>query len=759
MKKIFFSLLAIAAIASCAKTEDVYTEGQTEIQLAPVTALTTKAQVGVIDGTKYPTAENFNVYAYWANQPAGSDFNTGATVYLDNVKFVNKGKYWGGETTYYWPKNGSLRFAAYSPADLSMIHDLEKDLYRLDNHEYVSDFSGAYDILVAPTSESYTAQTAAEKVSVVFEHALSWLTFKVQSTAVAEGTFTVHKITVNDVAIKGSLLADMFAGEKNWTVDPTTATAIQAYAGNTTVTTTVQNLDDYSNLVLPQATTTLTIEFTQNEMKDKDNNVTTPKLENQTVTIPLTLDGDEPWVAGKHYNYTVIFDLDEILINPSVEDWVEVEVPAIDATPVLVENYEELQAAVNTGRSVRLTQDINLTTKSLEVGKSVQTKADEAAPVNVVIDLNGKSITATSTDAIVVKEGATLTINGNGKVWAATDDKSAGNAVWVKHGNVTINGGSYYVGADNTLRNDCIYVGADSQKDNAANYQSTVVINGGRFEAKVKELNQYWVLNIQDKHAENGSTITVNGGEFVNFDPSNNLSEGANTNFLGAGVGSYELEPGLWTVVKKDSEIRIKSAAALQDAAFHGAVAVLDANLDLTESILVTGALTLNLNDKNLIAEKTDAIVIDNNGSLVINGRGAVKAATDDASSANAIWLKYGTAVLNGGDYYVGKDGAERNDCIYVGANAYVADAATKVSTLTINGGKYEAAAKEYDQYWVLNLRDEFYKAGSQIIVKGGTFVNFDPANNISEGANTNFVPKGWKSIDNGNDTWTVKTE
>ena len=756
MKKIFFSLLAIAAIASCAKTEDVYTEGQTEIQLAPVTALTTKAQVGVIDGTSYPTAENFNVYAYWANQPAGSDFNTGATVYLDNVKFVNKGKYWGGETTYYWPKNGSLRFAAYSPADLSMIHDLEKDLYRLDNHEYVSDFSGAYDILVAPTSESYTAQTAAEKVSVVFEHALSWLTFKVQSTAVAEGTFTVHKITVNDVAIKGSLLADMFAGEKNWTVDPTTATDIQAYAGNTTVTTTVQDLDDYSNLVLPQATTTLTIEFTQNEMEG------TPKLENQSVTIPLTLAGDEPWVAGKHYNYTVIFDLDEILINPSVEDWVEVKVPAIDATPVLVENFEELQAAVNVGRSIRLTDNINLT-KSLVVGKSVQTKADEAAPVNVVLDLNGKNITAESTDAIVVKDGATLTINGNGNVWAATNDKSSANAIWVKHGNVTINGGNYYVGADvdkdgKTVRNDCIYVGADSQKANAADYKSTVVINGGRFEAKVKELNQYWVLNIQDKHAENGSTITVNGGEFVNFDPSNNLSEGE-TNFLGAGVGSYELEPGLWTVAKKDSEIRVKSAAALQDAAFHGAVAVLDANLDLTEPILVTGALTLNLNDKNIIAEKTDAIVIDNKGSLVINGRGAVKAATNDASSANAIWLKYGTAVLNGGDYYVGKDGSKRNDCIYVGANAYVADAAKKVSTLTINGGKYEAAAKENDQYWVLNLKDEFYKAGSEIIVKGGTFVNFDPANNISEGANTNFVPKGWKSIDNGNGTWTVKTE
>ena len=175
--------------------------------------------------------------------------------------------------------------------------------------------------------------------------------------------------------------------------------------------------------------------------------------------------------------------------------------------------------------------------------------------------------------------------------------------------------------------------------------------------------------------------------------------------------------------------------------------------------ILVTGNLTLNLNDRQLVAEKTDAIVIDNGGSLVVNGRGAVMAATNQTSSANAIWLKHGNVVLNGGYYYVGKDGASRNDCIYVGAADYAADADKKVSTLTINGGTYEAAAFELDQYWVLNLRNEFKAAGSKIIVKGGTFKNFDPANNLSEGANTNFVDKGYKSINNGDGTWTVKAE
>ena len=96
MKKFFFSCLAIAAIASCAKTEAVYTEGETEIQLSPVTALSTKANVnGVIDNTTYPTEEDFNVYAYWANEAAGSQFESAET-YLNNVEFTNKGKFWGG---------------------------------------------------------------------------------------------------------------------------------------------------------------------------------------------------------------------------------------------------------------------------------------------------------------------------------------------------------------------------------------------------------------------------------------------------------------------------------------------------------------------------------------------------------------------------------------------------------------------------------------------------------------------------------------
>ena len=722
MKKIFFSCLAIAAIASCAKTEAVYTEGETEIQLAPVTALSTKANVnGVIDGINYPTAENFNVYAYWANEAAGSQFETAET-YLNNVEFKNKGKFWGGTTTYYWPKNGSLRFSAYSPSSLSMAHYLASDVYELNGLTYPTNIAQSYDILVAPTTESYTAQTAAEKVSVVFEHALSWITFKLVSAEVANNVFTVTDVIVNDVNTHGNMVADMKADTKTWTTAMPKAITVFDQVDGTNVTTTAAIFENGGNtgtkfLALPQATTTVTINFTQNAMEG------TPKLENQTVTIPLTLAGDEPWEAGKHYTYTVIFDLDEILINPSVEDWEEVTVPTIDATATEVTNQEELQAALSAGRNVRLTEDINLTAP-IVVGEPYVTKA--AAVIDVTVDLNGKTITSTK-DAFEVKDG-TLTIVGDGKVKAASTNGEPYCAVWA-YGDAVVNiyGGVYEAGYPAGDYNDLIYA-----KENA-----TINIYGGEFMNSGRE--NAFVLNLKDSDRATAA-INVAGGKFHNFDPSDNKSETEHTNFLVEGYGSYELEAGVWTVVKKTEEIRINSVEALQDAAFHGAVATLHADLALETSLMVVGNLTLDLNNHTL-ASKQD--VFDVTGTLTVNGRGNVVAATENTCSWCAVFAHgNGVVTLNGGDYKVGAPAGDYNDLVYAKENAKV----------VVNGGTYyaEGATRADGVEFVLNLKDADVATAS-ITVYGGAFENFNPAAAETESvAAYNFVAPGYKAYANG---------
>ena len=512
MKKIFFSLLAIAAIASCAKTADVYTEENSEIKLSPVTSIATKANVTqAINGIDYPTGEDFDVFAYWKNEPAGSTFNTEYTNYLINtdatgVEFVNKGQFWGGNTTYYWPKNGSLRFAAYSPADLDMTHVLgaTADTYTLSNLVYPTNTDETYEILVAPTSKSYTAQTAAEKVSVVFEHALSWITFKMVTTKVANNAFTVKGLILNDVKYTGTLTADMAADTKTWALaDAKNNMFVYNNAENTTsVTTTAavyENEKKNGVLVLPQATTSLTINYTQNALTDKDGNVTSPELTNQSITIPLTLDENQPWEPGKHYTYTVIFDLDEILINPSVEDWVDVVVNDVPATEIVATTEAELVTAINNGGQVRLGANIT-TTKNFILTESVN------------IDLNGYTLTANVGEEIFIRvnNGAKLTL-GRGTV--VCDDYI-----------VSVNDGGEVVINDGVYLAETTAVNVNGGK---------AYITGGKFQDTSSYAGKY-LLNHVDAKYKTG-LIEVTGGTFVNFNPSAPGTEPEAVSFVAAG--------------------------------------------------------------------------------------------------------------------------------------------------------------------------------------------------------------------------------
>lgn len=342
MKKIFFSLLAIAALASCAKTEAVLTEVDSEIKLAPVTSLATKADfLTAIDGTTYPAEEEFIVKAYWNAASGGSSFTTGE-VYLDEVTFTKKtnSDYWGGVTPYYWPKNGSLRFACYSPAVLAsqettLEHTLADDKWTVTGYVQPSETAKTIDFMVAPTPASYTSATADDKVAVVFEHALSWITIKVRSTEVADKVFTINDVIINNVNTKADLEA-AYPDKvwSNWTekkpynvfVDgKQDVLAADADPDTDGVQGEVIEDTDNGTVVIPQVPTTVTINYTQNSIDS-----VTPVLEDQTVDVSLRLDvekeEDNIWEPGKHYIYTIVFDLDEILINPSVADWEDVVV-------------------------------------------------------------------------------------------------------------------------------------------------------------------------------------------------------------------------------------------------------------------------------------------------------------------------------------------------------------------------------------------------------------------------------------------------
>ena len=95
-----------------------------------------------------------------------------------------------------------------------------------------------------------------------------------------------------------------------------------------------------------------------------------------------------------------------------------------------------------------------------------------------------------------------------------------------KGATVTINGGYYYGG------------GTAVQVQ-----EGTLVINGGTFACEPFDdpYGYNFLINCVDSAYKNGTAkVIINGGTFVNFDPSNCTAEGAHTNFVADG---YKVVP------------------------------------------------------------------------------------------------------------------------------------------------------------------------------------------------------------------------
>lgn len=168
----------------------------------------------------------------------------------------------------------------------------------------------------------------------------------------------------------------------------------------------------------------------------------------------------------------------------------------------------------------------------------------------------------------------------------------------------------------------------------------------------------------------------------------------------------------------------------------------------------------LNLNNKTVtagvFAESNGKVVEGNSdsyafwvkdgGELVINGEGSVVA--QEAKYSMAVWAQGGTVTINGGKFYNAGDGC---DLIY----------ASQGGQVVINGGEFHATERSgavegtKNKFSALNIKDKD-RDNTKIVVYGGTFYGFNPANNVSEGENTNFVAEGYQSVEISEGVWQV---
>ena len=349
MKKIISIVLGVAALAACTKTSVSY-EQPGEIALAPVTrANMTKA---AITGTTFPTTNDMGVYAFYnAGKVIGTpkeEFLTGSAAYLSNVKFVNRtgtGN-WGGETSYYWPKTGSLVFAAYSPSAANLAYSAGEDKFSKADYVQSTELANTVDLLWSPmTAKSHDKTTTA--VPMVFYHAMSWVTVQaVAANTESEGKFKVRSVKLNGIVNKGSF--ETAVDDIDWTlssaaVDVKTLTVFNndAYKEipKMTPAEVLENVEK-GTVVIPQSlgdAVTLTVVFSQ-VMPTGDwsaDQTLTFKLNKCTVGEPAV--ALNKWDNGKHYIYTLNFNIkgaageNEILIKPTLTDWENVTANGINA--------------------------------------------------------------------------------------------------------------------------------------------------------------------------------------------------------------------------------------------------------------------------------------------------------------------------------------------------------------------------------------------------------------------------------------------
>ena len=193
----------------------------------------------------------------------------------------------------------------------------------------------------------------------------------------------------------------------------------------------------------------------------------------------------------------------------------------------------------------------------------------------------------------------------------------------------------------------------------------------------------------------------------------------------------------------KDARVKADSETAIREAMKKaGSVITVTDEIKPSETLVADKKdITLNMNGKTIVNDTNlwekggeynwSLVSAQNGSSLTIEGNGTFKAKENDCyavdvQDGSTVTIKNGTFVGNIHAVYVQK------------------------GTAIIEGGTYSVQQKFPDankaDEFVLNCYDANRANGTaKIIVKGGTFINFNPADCWAEGAHTNFVADGYK--------------
>lgn len=353
MKKYFFILAAAAALAACAKNEVTPVLSNENTEIAYNVAPKTKAT------TDFATTNVFASWAYYLPNDKNWDANlTDAQLYIDNstISYQTDGSDTWKEAgkTYYWPKGGKLTFFAYSLNK----NDLNLKVGNSLNHVAIAKEADCYgitalidldenpntDFLVADIAKNQFQNTnkAHFRVGVptLFRHKFSRVEFQVKkSKEYTSKEFKLDSIRFTKLSHAANY-AQFQDADKTGVKDGTNEEFILASGTRTTqvYTKTALAINSTDYVAVPEANEVRYIYIPQDFKGVTDANniatievyytVTTTVGTNQvddvcTATINVK-DYFDSWEMGKKYIFKLDFTLDEILWDPAVENWEDV---------------------------------------------------------------------------------------------------------------------------------------------------------------------------------------------------------------------------------------------------------------------------------------------------------------------------------------------------------------------------------------------------------------------------------------------------
>lgn len=357
MKKtlLMMAVAAGAMLTGCVKNETAnggaVSGSKISFEAPAVTGITRAALVPGEMVNPYDQGEHFSVYALYFADGTYTNFDAG-TLYMDNVEtaYNTGGQYWDSESVpggqaYYWPKKGSLTFAAYSPSgaadDCTVAWGATG--FTFTGFTVQDDPADHYDLMFSERAYNKTQSAASSTtykggVDITFKHALSSVVFKTK----LGDTYTGHTITLKNITLKNTFTKGNFnqgLGDANGAV-----TTAAAWSGQNTENTAGYVAFNGAKVIAsttaaePTGATRLIV-LPQELAHDGANHVTidvTYSIHNgtneidQTATIDVTDPGYNltEFEIGKRYTFTLIFGLDKITFSPEVDPWEDV--PGID---------------------------------------------------------------------------------------------------------------------------------------------------------------------------------------------------------------------------------------------------------------------------------------------------------------------------------------------------------------------------------------------------------------------------------------------